>query len=162
MVGTFREPCCGRSRQPIHSIPYCVAQPLERGSQHCYSLIQGAAVSNTAQITPPQYSPWRTATAGSFPNFQNSASMIKDALKAQAGSKTAMSRAKSNHFLVFFIGISPPRRKSTAPACYGADSSPGLDTHLPDSRSDQIGAAPCGRSHRPHEYHIPSDYTAPA
>ena len=41
MVGTFREPSCGRSVAPIHSIPYSVAQPLERGSNNYYSIIQG-------------------------------------------------------------------------------------------------------------------------
>ena len=46
MVGTFREPSCGRSRQPIHSIPYSVAQPLERGSNNYYSIIQGAATED--------------------------------------------------------------------------------------------------------------------
>ena len=41
MVGAFREPSCGRRTQPIHSIPYSVAQPLERGSNNYYSIIQG-------------------------------------------------------------------------------------------------------------------------
>ena len=41
MVGTFREPSCGRRRTPIHSIPYSVAQPLERGFNNYYSIIQG-------------------------------------------------------------------------------------------------------------------------
>ena len=41
MVGAFREPSCGRRKQPIHSIPYSVAQPLERGSNNYYSIIQG-------------------------------------------------------------------------------------------------------------------------
>src|SRR5699024_6772746 len=30
---TFFEPSCGRRTVPIHSIPYSVAQPLERGSK---------------------------------------------------------------------------------------------------------------------------------
>ena len=41
MVGTFLEPSCGRRFAPIHSIPYSVAQPLERGSNNYYSIIQG-------------------------------------------------------------------------------------------------------------------------
>ena len=41
MVGTFLKPSCGRRTQPIHSIPYSVAQPLERGSNNYYSIIQG-------------------------------------------------------------------------------------------------------------------------
>lgn len=41
MVGTFLEPSCGRRGSPIHSIPYSVAQPLERGSNNYYSIIQG-------------------------------------------------------------------------------------------------------------------------
>ena len=41
MVGTFREPSCGRRTLPIHSIPYSVAQPLERGFNNYYSIIQG-------------------------------------------------------------------------------------------------------------------------
>ena len=41
MVGTFLEPSCGRRHTPIHSIPYSVAQPLERGSNNYYSIIQG-------------------------------------------------------------------------------------------------------------------------
>ncbi|MFR1676088.1 MAG: hypothetical protein ACLSVP_05290 [Fusobacterium sp.] len=41
MVGTFPEPSRGRRKQPIHSIPYSVAQPLERGSNNYYSIIQG-------------------------------------------------------------------------------------------------------------------------
>ena len=41
MVGTFLEPSCGRRNQPIHSIPYSVAQPLERGFNNYYSIIQG-------------------------------------------------------------------------------------------------------------------------
>ena len=41
MVGTFREPSRGRRLKPIHSIPYSVAQPLERGSNNYYSIIQG-------------------------------------------------------------------------------------------------------------------------
>ncbi len=39
MVGTFLEPSCGRRYTPIHSIPYSVAQPLERGSNNYYSII---------------------------------------------------------------------------------------------------------------------------
>ena len=50
MVGTFREPSCGRSRQPIHSIPYSVAQPLERGSNNYYSIIQGATFNKSIHI----------------------------------------------------------------------------------------------------------------
>ena len=41
MVGTFHEPSCGRRMTPIHSIPFSVAQPLERGSNNYYSIIQG-------------------------------------------------------------------------------------------------------------------------
>ena len=41
MVGTFLEPSCGRGITPIHSIPYSVAQPLERGFNNYYSIIQG-------------------------------------------------------------------------------------------------------------------------
>lgn len=41
MVGTFREPSRGRRLKPIHSILYSVAQPLERGSNNYYSIIQG-------------------------------------------------------------------------------------------------------------------------
>ena len=41
MVGAFLEPSCGRRTQPVHSIPYSVAQPLERGSNNYYSIIQG-------------------------------------------------------------------------------------------------------------------------
>ena len=33
--------------QPIHSIPYSVAQPLERGSKNYYSIIQGGSVKRT-------------------------------------------------------------------------------------------------------------------
>ena len=43
MVGAFREPSDGRSCEPIHSILYIVAQPLERGSNNYYSIIQGVA-----------------------------------------------------------------------------------------------------------------------
>ena len=42
MVGAFREPSDGRSCEPIHSILYIVAQPLERGSNNYYSIIQGS------------------------------------------------------------------------------------------------------------------------
>ena len=42
MVGTFLEPSCGRRLKPIHSILYSVAQPLERGSNNYYSIIQGS------------------------------------------------------------------------------------------------------------------------
>jgi hypothetical protein len=42
VVGAFQEPSCGRSKKPIHSIPYSVAQPLERGFINYYSIIQGA------------------------------------------------------------------------------------------------------------------------
>jgi hypothetical protein len=41
VVGTFLEPSCGRSHSPIHSIPYSVALPLERGLINYYSIIQG-------------------------------------------------------------------------------------------------------------------------
>ena len=41
MVGAFLEPSCGRRREPIHSILYSVAQPLERGSKNYYFIIQG-------------------------------------------------------------------------------------------------------------------------
>ena len=41
MVGTFLEPSCGRMSKPIHSISYSVAQPLERGFNNYYSIIQG-------------------------------------------------------------------------------------------------------------------------
>jgi hypothetical protein len=41
VVGAFREPSCGRRVQPIHSIPYSVALPLERGLINYYSIIQG-------------------------------------------------------------------------------------------------------------------------
>ena len=34
MVGTFLEPSRGRRLKPIQSIPYSVAQPLERGSTY--------------------------------------------------------------------------------------------------------------------------------
>ena len=37
----FLEPSRGRRLKPIHSIPYSVAQPLERGSNNYYSIIQG-------------------------------------------------------------------------------------------------------------------------
>ena len=47
MVGAFREPSCGRRTQPIHSIPYSVAQPLERGSNNYYSIIQGELLSES-------------------------------------------------------------------------------------------------------------------
>ncbi len=42
MVGAFLEPSSGREPKPIHSIPYSVAQPLERGSNNYYSIIQGS------------------------------------------------------------------------------------------------------------------------
>ena len=48
MVGTFLKPSCGRRTQPIHSIPYSVAQPLERGSNNYYSIIQGAPFTGGA------------------------------------------------------------------------------------------------------------------
>ena len=41
MVGAFQEPSCGRRCEPIHSIPYSVAQPLERGFKNYYFIIQG-------------------------------------------------------------------------------------------------------------------------
>ncbi|MDY3619207.1 hypothetical protein, partial [Agathobaculum sp.] len=44
VVGTFLEPSCGRRVQPIHSIPYSVAQPLERGFNNYYSIIQGGDI----------------------------------------------------------------------------------------------------------------------
>jgi hypothetical protein len=44
VVGTFLKPSCGRRTQPIHSIPYSVAQPLERGSNNYYSIIQGESL----------------------------------------------------------------------------------------------------------------------
>ena len=44
MVGTFLEPSRGRRLKPIHSIPYSVAQPLERGSNNYYSIIQGYVI----------------------------------------------------------------------------------------------------------------------
>ena len=39
----FRNRLSGRSGVPIHSIPYSVAQPLERGYKNYYSIIQGNA-----------------------------------------------------------------------------------------------------------------------
>ena len=50
MVGTFLEPSCGRRNQPIHSIPYSVAQPLERGFNNYYSIIQGETVQHPVYI----------------------------------------------------------------------------------------------------------------
>ena len=51
MVGTFLEPSCGRRHTPIHSIPYSVAQPLERGSNNYYSIIQGCVLQTAAATT---------------------------------------------------------------------------------------------------------------
>ena len=53
MVGTFLEPSRGRRLKPIHSIPYSVAQPLERGSNNYYSIIQGIELEkNDTQMLP--------------------------------------------------------------------------------------------------------------
>jgi hypothetical protein len=41
VVGTFLKPSGGKGGEPIHSIPYSVAQPLERGFKNYYSIIQG-------------------------------------------------------------------------------------------------------------------------
>ena len=41
VVRVFPEASCGRNDQPIHNIPYRVAQPLERGYKNYYSRIQG-------------------------------------------------------------------------------------------------------------------------
>ena len=41
MVGAFQKPSSGREPKPIHSIPYSVAQPLDRGYKNYYSIIQG-------------------------------------------------------------------------------------------------------------------------
>ena len=48
MVGTFLEPSCGRRDVPIHSILHSVAQPLERGSNNYYFIIQGRAAAARA------------------------------------------------------------------------------------------------------------------
>ena len=40
MVGAFQKPSSGREPKPIHSIPYSVAQPLDRGYKNYYSIIQ--------------------------------------------------------------------------------------------------------------------------
>ena len=55
MVGTFLEPSCGRENQPIHSIPYSVAQPLERGSNNYYSIIQEVFKINELQSCGPDW-----------------------------------------------------------------------------------------------------------
>ena len=52
MVGTFLEPSCGRRHTPIHSIHYSVAQPLERGSNNYYSIIQGGTDIEVFLILP--------------------------------------------------------------------------------------------------------------
>ncbi|NLJ30916.1 MAG: hypothetical protein GX424_04845, partial [Clostridiales bacterium] len=63
-VGTFQKPSCGRSIKPIHSIPYSVAQPLERGFNNYYSIIQGKSkylpVEENA-VSPAEiiYSEWK-------------------------------------------------------------------------------------------------------
>ena len=44
MGGTFPKPSCGKNDPLIHSIPYSLAQPLERGSNNYYSIIQGMAI----------------------------------------------------------------------------------------------------------------------
>ena len=41
MVGAFQKPSSGREPKPIHSIPYSVAQPLDKGYKNYYSIIQG-------------------------------------------------------------------------------------------------------------------------
>jgi len=41
VVGAFQKPSSGREPKPIHSIPYSVAQPLDRGYKNYYSIIQG-------------------------------------------------------------------------------------------------------------------------
>jgi len=45
VVGTFLKPSCGRRDKPIHSIPYSVALPLERGFNNYYFIIQGLTYS---------------------------------------------------------------------------------------------------------------------
>ena len=40
MVGAFQKPSSGREPKPIHSIPYSVAQPLDKGYKNYYSIIQ--------------------------------------------------------------------------------------------------------------------------
>ena len=54
MVGTFLEPSRGRRLKPIHSIPYSVAQPLERGSNNYYSIIQGGKQMGKPKKKKPQ------------------------------------------------------------------------------------------------------------
>ena len=44
MVGAFQKPSSGREPKPIHSIPYSVAQPLDKGYKNYYSIIQGSEV----------------------------------------------------------------------------------------------------------------------
>ena len=55
MVGAFREPSCGRSVKPIHSILYSVAQPLERGFKNYYSIIQGTLPRHFEKQSPRIY-----------------------------------------------------------------------------------------------------------
>jgi hypothetical protein len=45
VVGAFQKPSSGREPKPIHSIPYSVAQPLDRGYKNYYSIIQGNRAS---------------------------------------------------------------------------------------------------------------------
>lgn len=45
MVGAFQKPSSGREPKPIHSIPYSVAQPLDRGYKNYYSIIQGNRIA---------------------------------------------------------------------------------------------------------------------
>ena len=42
VVGSFLDPSRGRILKSIHSLPYSVAQTLERGSKNNYSIIQGS------------------------------------------------------------------------------------------------------------------------
>ena len=51
MVGVFHEPSGGRRCEPIHSIPYSVAQTLERVSNNYYSIIQGRCVNMDKEMS---------------------------------------------------------------------------------------------------------------
>ena len=67
MVGAFQKPSSGREPKPIHSIPYSVAQPLERGSNNYYSIIQGETLWGIAW----RYGVALTALIAANPQIKN-------------------------------------------------------------------------------------------
>ncbi|MBR5702414.1 MAG: hypothetical protein IKX47_08085, partial [Oscillospiraceae bacterium] len=68
----------GRRSKPIHSILYSVAQPLEKGDDNYYSIIQGGAIehlqvfpalSQTGKTKPARFATTKVPFGGFFRPF---------------------------------------------------------------------------------------------